>query len=84
MDREATIARIVAVLKPYLGATMAVAATRTHCEKLGITGNELSQEQLDALLIRLANGLAVFVGHETTGRVIEEIRATLSQAGGAP
>jgi hypothetical protein len=71
MDREAAIARIVAVLKPHLGATMAEAATKIHCDKLGLVGSLLSPEQLEALLARLATGLAVFVGREKTAQVVE-------------
>jgi hypothetical protein len=84
MDREAALARIVAVLKPYLGATMAEAATRTHCEKLGLAGNLVSAEQLEALLGRLASGLAVFVGREKTAQVVEEIRQSLASAPSPP
>ena len=84
MDREAALDRIVEVLKPYLGATMAAAATRAHCDKLGITGGELRPEQLEALLVRLGSGLAVFVGRESTARVLDEIRQALAAGGSAP
>jgi hypothetical protein len=84
MDREAARSRIVAVLKPYLGATMAEAATKTHCEKLGLAAGLVTPEQLDALIARLATGLAVFVGREKTTQVVAEIRQALASPGSAP
>jgi hypothetical protein len=82
LDRKAATERIVAVLQPYLGATMAEASTRAHCEKLGIVGEALTSEQLESLLGKLASGLSVFVGREQSVKVMDEIRSSL-RAGGA-
>ena len=81
MERTAVVAEIVKVLSPYLGATMAEASTRTHCEKLGILGPAISVEQADALIGKLASGLAVFVGREKTAVVVQEIRKALGAKG---
>ena len=62
LEREAALLRIVTVLQPYLGATMAAASTRAHCEKLGIAPGPISVEQVEALLAKLKGGLSVFVG----------------------
>jgi hypothetical protein len=78
MERQAALDRIVAVLQPYLGATMAEASTRAHCEKLGIGAGTISEQHLDALLAKLRGGLAVFVGREQAGRIMDEIRASLA------
>jgi hypothetical protein len=80
MDREAALSRIDAVLEPYLGATMAAASTRAHCEKLGIVPGPVSGEQMESLLAKLQSGLAVFVGREKVARVLAEIRAALGTA----
>ena len=77
MDKEATFARIVAVLSPYLGATMAEASIRAHGQKLGIEGTTLDPEQLEALLAKLRGGLAVFVGREKTAAIVSRIRESL-------
>jgi hypothetical protein len=78
MERSAALARIVAVLQPYLGATMAEASTRAHCEKLGISGEMVSPEQLESLLAKLGSGLSVFVGREQSVKVMNEIKSSLS------
>jgi hypothetical protein len=78
MERQLAFDRIVAVLQPYLGATMAAASARAHCEKLGIGAGDISNEQLDALLAKLRGGLAVFVGREQAGRIMDEIRGSLA------
>jgi hypothetical protein len=76
-----TIARVLA---PYLGATMAQASTRAYCEKLGIAASgELASAQAEALVNKLASGLAVFVGREKTATVVAEIRSALELGGAA-
>ena len=80
MHTSAVVDSIVRVVSPYLGETMARASARTHCEKLGIQGAEMTGEQLDALVGKLASGLAVFVGREKTSSIVQEIRkATAAQ-----
>jgi len=77
LDREAALRHIVAVLSPYLGPTMAEASTRVQCEKLGIEGVTMSEEQLEVLLAKLKGGLTVFVGREQTTGIVEQIRGAL-------
>jgi hypothetical protein len=83
MERSAVVGQIVTVLSPYLGATMAEAATRTHCEKLGITGEGISAEQTEALIGKLGSGLAVFVGREKSAVVVQEIWKAVGTSGPA-
>jgi hypothetical protein len=83
VDRQATLDRIVTVLQPYLGTTMAAASTKAHCDKLGIGTGDVSAEQLEALLAKLRGGLAVFVGREQAGRILDEIRGSLAGGGTA-
>lgn len=77
MERAAVVSEIVRVLSPYLGATMAAASARAQCEKLGITGDAISPEQFEALIAKLAAGLAVFVGREKSALVAGELRRAL-------
>jgi len=83
MERDAVVSQIVRVLSPYLGATMAAASARAHCEKLGIVGQSMSAEQAEALIGKLASGLAVFVGREKSAVVVGEIRRAVSTGGTA-
>jgi len=70
---------IVGMLSPYLGETMARAAALAHCQKLGIVvdGAEITKEQVDALLKKLAQGLNIFIGREKAVLVVGEIRAAM-------
>ena len=81
MDRDVVVSQIVEVLSPYLGATMAAASARAHCEKLGIAGREISAEQVEALIGKLGAGLSVFVGREKSAAVVSEIRRVVSGPG---
>ena len=77
MEKVAVVAQIVQVLSPYLGATMAEASARAHCEKLGIAGATITAEQAEALIAKIASGLAVFVGRDKAATVAQEIRKAL-------
>jgi hypothetical protein len=66
---------VVRALTPYVGANMAGAIARGHCEKLGIRGAVIDDAHLDALTDALRPGLNVFVGRDTTERVIARVRA---------
>jgi hypothetical protein len=76
---------IIRMLSPYLGETMARAAALTHCQKLGIAvdGTEITREQLDALLRKLAQGMNIFVGREKAAAVVAEINAAMAARGAA-
>jgi hypothetical protein len=73
---------IVRMLSPYLGETMARAATVAHCQKLGIAADdtEMKAEQLDALLRKFAQGMNIFVGREKAAVVVGEIQAAIARA----
>jgi hypothetical protein len=72
---------IARVLVPYLGEAMARAALQVNRQKLGLRGPTLSAAELEKLLDALTPGLHVFVGHERTQRMIEEIRGALTGGG---
>ena len=80
MKRDVVISQIVRVLSPYLGANMAAASARAHCEKLGIAGDVISAEQTEALIGKLGMGLSVFVGREKSKAVVAEIRKAVAPA----
>jgi hypothetical protein len=84
MKKTEVLDTLAAVLSPYLGATMATASARTHCDKLAINGDEITSVQADALLGRLSSGLNVFIGRERAAVVLEEMKRALAQGSAAP
>ncbi len=72
------------VLAPYLGSSMARAATEGHCRQLGIDGAEMSEEQLEALVERLTLGLHIFVGRSNSAQLATALRDEITRRGGAP
>jgi hypothetical protein len=71
------------VLGPYIGDTMARSATEAHCQKLGITADTVSHEQLEALLGKLGGGLNIFLGRDKSASVVAEARRALAAREGA-
>jgi len=71
------------VLGPYIGDTMARSATEAHCQKLGITADTVSHEQLEALLGKLGGGLNIFLGRDKSASVIAEARRALAAREGS-
>jgi len=78
MERGTAVRAVVRVLAPYIGDTMARSATEAHCQRLGISGERVTPEQLDGLLAKLGSGLNVFIGREKSATVIDEARAALA------
>jgi hypothetical protein len=72
---------IARVLVPYLGDAMARAALQVNRQKLGLRGPTLSAVELERLLDALTPGLHVFIGHERTQRMLDEIRGALGGGG---
>jgi len=81
---EAVVERVLA---PFIGATMARAATRGHYRALGIEGGEIAPERLEPLVEKVGLGLHIFVGRERTSELLATIRrdlAAIAAAAGAP
>ena len=72
-----TIQRIVS---PVLGENMARTAAQAHCRGLGVNGDQMSAEQVAALIDRMGKGLNVFVGRDKAGTVVAELRRALGSA----
>ena len=64
-------------LAPYIGAAMAGASLRGHCDKLGIAEGQVSEEQLEQLIAAITPGLHVFVGEAKTQELLRDIRMPL-------
>jgi hypothetical protein len=78
MTSRETVQAIVPILAPYIGDTMARSATEAHCQKLGIAGDRVSPEQVEALLAKLSGGLNIFLGRETSAAVMADVRKALA------
>ena len=81
MEATRAVGVMVQVMGPYIGETMARSAADAHCQKLGISGGQISPEQLEALLAKLGGGLNIFLGRDKSKSVIEEVRSALLAAG---
>jgi hypothetical protein len=73
------LAAIVGVITPYVGHTMARAAAEAHCRKLGVSGEQIAAEQLDALIARIGAGLNIFVGREKTAGILADMRRAVER-----
>jgi hypothetical protein len=73
---------VVKVMAPYIGDTMARSATEAHCQKLGIAGATVSQDQIESLLSKLGGGLNIFLGRDKSASVIAEARSALAAVEG--
>ncbi|HVO11752.1 MAG TPA: hypothetical protein VMX54_13510 [Vicinamibacteria bacterium] len=72
---------MVRVMSPYIGDTMARSAAEAHCRRLGVGAGPLSDQQLEALLVKVGGGLNIFLGREKAATVIAEVRRELQQTG---
>lgn len=67
-------------LTPYVGKTMAQAATRGHVRSLGLAERELEAEKVEALIAKVVLGLHIFVGREKASELEGSIRRQLMPA----
>jgi len=70
------------VLAPYLGPSMARAATEGHCRQLGIDGAEMTEQQLENLVGKLTLGLHILVGRSNSVRLATALREEIARRGG--
>lgn len=70
------------VISPYIGDRMARTSTELHCRKLGFSAEALSDDEVEALVDRLAKAMRVLVGSDTTEEVVEQIRERVGLAQG--
>jgi hypothetical protein len=61
---------ITRAMAPYIGDTMARAATAAHCRRLGIAEASVDAAELERLLQALSNGLNVFVGKARSAEAV--------------
>jgi len=77
VSRTAVISAIEEVATDYVGELMARAASTNHLRRLGIEGELLSAENVNAVMQSLEGALAVLVGDRTasvaTGRIRRKI-----------
>jgi hypothetical protein len=80
MPTDTVVQALTETLTPYIGATMARSALRAQCERLGLDGDVVSGAQAEGLIVKVGNGLNVFLGREKAALVVEEMRRTLGPA----
>jgi hypothetical protein len=77
--RTADAVRAVSsAIAPYIGDTMARAATIAHLKKLGVGETQVRPSEVEALLKQLSNGLNVFVGKVRSAEAVQSARQALA------
>lgn len=84
LSYDAVVAEVTRLLAPVLGESMARASTQAHAQKLQILDGRVTGEQVEALLGKLASGLAVFVGREKAATLTAEMRTAVGQLKAVP
>jgi hypothetical protein len=79
METEAVVEVAARIMAPYLGENMARASAWGQLQKLGTKGGEMTREQAESLLGKLATGLNVFVGRERSSAIVAQIREALAE-----
>jgi hypothetical protein len=83
LERTAVFAKIVECVSPYLGQTMAEAAVEAQRERLGLQGERVTAQEVEALTSRIGMGLIIFVGREKAAQIVGQIQDQVrSLAGG--
>lgn len=69
-------------LEPLIGGTMARASVAAQCKHLGIEGQEITRDDGERLVERIAKAMKVFVGPEQAVQVAQELRDMLDEIDG--
>jgi hypothetical protein len=77
MTTSEVLEKIQRIVSPVLGENMARSAAQAHCRGLGVNGEQMSAEQVAALIERMGKGLNVFVGREKAGALVSELQRAL-------
>lgn len=80
IERLALAQLVASALAPYIGPAVARAAVSGHCDSLGF-GSEVGHEDVTRLLDRVGPAMVVFVGRQTTTKVLEEIAQAVRALG---
>jgi hypothetical protein len=81
MRTQDALQAIARAMAPYIGETMARAATLAHCRKLGIAEPSVAETEIEALLQGLSNGLNVFVGKARSAEAVRSAWEALAALG---
>jgi hypothetical protein len=80
--RTATVVQAISsAIAPYIGETMARAATIAHLRRLGVAEAEVRSSEVEALLQQLSSGLNVFVGKVRSAEAVRSARQALAAIG---
>jgi hypothetical protein len=75
------IDKIVEILGPFMGETMARASLRVYVNEIKINKGSFEPQYLDLLVLRLRTGLTAFAGKDKAQSLINDI-LRLKQRGG--
>ena len=77
-NTAAVVASIVRIISPHVGEYMARAAVEGYRTRLGLSPEQLSSEDIEALLRKVGRGLVIFVGEERAAELVSRARAAAS------
>jgi hypothetical protein len=66
--------KIVTLLEPGIGKSMAGTVVRTNCTKIGTSPEELNFKNIDEFIKNLTPALNVFAGEDFARKVVEKIK----------
>ncbi|HPR63007.1 MAG TPA: hypothetical protein PK014_02200 [Thermoanaerobaculia bacterium] len=81
IDRQMFLSMIESAISPYIGANMARASLKMHCDRLNLFNPVFTAEECEILLEKLAKGLHVFIGEHSTLAIIQEIHQKMEEKG---
>lgn len=74
IPRAVLVGTIEEVAAAYIGELMAKAASTAHLRRLGIEGERITADNVDAIMTSLQGSLSVLVGDRTASTAVLEIR----------
>ena len=78
LDRARVLSVIEGVIAPFIGPTVTRVSLDLHCQKLGLSSEQISRQQVGDLLGQLAPAMRVFVGDNRTFELIGKIESELA------
>ena len=84
MKYDTLVAEVTRLLSPFLGESMARAAIKGHGQKLQLKNGEVTPEEAEVLVGKLASGLVAFVGRDKAAVLAADLRRALADLARSP